>query len=303
LAKLQRDTATAWLDRYFQERWHALLLSQRDETRLQVDAADAAYRGGRGLQADVFAARAAVETMEDRIAQAERGIATARTQLARWVGPAAAAAPLGDAPPLDALRFAPSELDTQWAHHPEIAVMIGKQDAARGEVALAQANRQSDWSVELMYSQRGPAFSNMVSINVAVPLQWDPARRQDRELAARLATVEQLRAEREEATRAHIAEALSMAEEWRSDRERLKRYDASLMPLAEERTRAALASYRGGSGGLSAVLEARRGEIETRLERLRLEMESARLWAALEYLVPVGHAPAPSSVANPEVKP
>jgi hypothetical protein len=40
---------------------------------------------------------------------------------------------------------------------------------------------------------------------------------------------------------------------------------------------------------LIAVLEARRGEIDTRMERLRLEMEAARLWAQLEYLIPVGH--------------
>ena len=60
-----------------------------------------------------------------------------------------------------------------------------------------------------------------------------------------------------------------------------------------ERTRASLAAYRGGSGPLTAVLEARRGEIETRIERLRLEMDTARLWAQINYLVPAGHeAPA-----------
>ena len=39
-----------------------------------------------------------------------------------------------------------------------------------------------------MFSQRGSAYSNMVSLNVSVPLQWDQKNRQDRELAARLAT-------------------------------------------------------------------------------------------------------------------
>jgi len=145
------------------------------------------------------------------------------------------------------------------------------------------------FSVELTYSQRAPAYSNFVSINLSIPLQWDPKNRQDRELAAKLSFVEQMRAEREEATRAHVAEALGMLQEWRSDRERLTRYDASLLPLAAERTRASLAAYRGASGTLTAVLEARRGEIDTRMERLRLEMEAARLWAQLNYLVSAGH--------------
>ncbi|MEO6362507.1 MAG: TolC family protein, partial [Caldimonas sp.] len=91
LANLQRDTAIAWLDRLFQERMRQVLVAQRNETRLQIDGADAVYRGGLGSQADLFVARSAVGRMEDRIAQADRQIATARTQLARWIGAEAAA--------------------------------------------------------------------------------------------------------------------------------------------------------------------------------------------------------------------
>ena len=87
----------------------------------------------------------------------------------------------------------------------------------------------------------------------------------------------------------HVAEDLAMWQEWQSNRDRLTRYDQSLVPLATERTKASIAAYRGASASLTAVLEARRGEIDTRLERLRLEMDTARLWAQLNYLVPTGH--------------
>ena len=114
----------------------------------------------------------------------------------------------------------------------------------------------------------------------------DRASRQDRELGAKLALADELRAEREDATRAHVAEASAMLTEWQSDRERLSRYETSLLPLAVERTRAATAAYRGGGGPLNAVLEARRGEIDIRGEQIRLELEAARLWAQLNFLVP-----------------
>lgn len=287
LSNLQRDAALAWLDRHYQERMRELLLAQRDEAKLQIDAADAAYRGSRGSQADVFAARSAVAQIDDRIALAERQVATARTQLARWVGPAAADA-LATPPALDTVRLRPEDLETQLVHHPQIAVLQRQEEVALAEADMARSSQQADVSVELMLSQRGPAYSNMVSVNVSIPLQWDARNRQDRELAAKLTGVEQARAEREEATRAHLAEALAMLQAWRSDRERLTRYDAALLPLANERTRAAIAAYRGGAGPLSAVLDARRGEIDLALERLRLEMDAARLWAQLNYLVPVG---------------
>ncbi len=285
LANLQRDTAVAWLDRHYQQRMRDVLVTQRDEARLQIEAADAAYRGGRGSQADVFAARSGVEQIEDRIAQTERQVAVATTQLTRWVG-AAAAEPLSAPPALDSVPLRAEVLETQLEHHPRIAVLVKQEEMARADAELARANKQTDVSVELSYSQRGPSFSNMVSVNLAVPLQWDQKGRQDREVAAKLAIAEQLRAEREEASRAHVAEALAMLQEWRSDRERLIRYDSSLLPLATQRTLAAVAAYRGASGSLTAVLEARRGEIDTRMERLRLEMDAARLWAQLNYLAP-----------------
>lgn len=299
LANLQRDTAAAWLDRFYQERMRDTLSRQRDEARLQIEAAEVAYRGGRGSQADVFAARSAVAQIEDRIAQVDRQIAVAQTQLARWIG-APAGEPLAAAPSLDVVHLRPEEVETRMAHHPQIAVLQKQEAAAQADVEVARANKQSDWSVEVMLSQRGPAYSNMVSVGVSVPLQWDQKNRQDRELAAKLAMVEQARAEREEATRMHVAEVTAMLQEWRSNRERLQRYDASLLPLAGERTQAAIAAYRGGTAPLTAVLEARRGEIDTRMERLRVEMETARLWAQLNYLVPAGHGLPQNSKENPQ---
>jgi len=292
LANLQRDTAAAWLDRYYQERMRDVLVSQRDEARLQIEAADSAYRGGRGSQADAFAARAAVALIEDRMAQSERQIATARTQLSRWIGPPAGD-PLAPPPALDAVSLRPDDLETRLEHHPQIAVLHRREELAQAEAEVARTNKQSDVSVEVMYSQRGRAYSNMISVNLAIPLQWDQKNRQDRELAAKLAMVEQARAEREEASRMHVADALAMLQEWQSNRERLAHYDSALVPLSTERTRAALAAYRGG-GPLGAVLEARRMEIDTRMDRLRLEMDTARLWAQINYLVPAGPA-APGS--------
>ena len=288
LTELQRATAVAWLERFYQERMRELLVAQRDETRLQIDAADAAYRAGRGSQADVFAARSAVAQIDDRIALVERQVATAGTQLARWVGDEARK-PLAAPPALDTLRLKAEDLETQIARHPQIRLLVQKEAMAQAEADLAQANKKSDVSVELMVNQRGPAFSNMVSLNVSIPLQWDQKNRQDRELAAKLAIVEQWRAEREEATRMNVAEALAMLQEWHGNRARLLRHDASILPLAGERSRAAMAAYRGSAGSLAAVLEARRGEIDVRVERLRLEMETARLWAQINYLLPSGH--------------
>ena len=61
-----------------------------------------------------------------------------------------------------------------------------------------------------------------------MPLQWDRANRQDREVAAKLALVDQARAQREEALRTHVAEVAAMIDEWENGRERLALYANSI---------------------------------------------------------------------------
>ena len=287
-SQVQQQSAVAWLERYYQEQSLALLMRQRDEARLQIEAADAAYRGGRGAQSEVFSARSMLAQMDDRIAMAQRLLASAKVQLERWIG-AVAEQVLADLPPLDTPRLNKTNLEAELLHHPQIVVMLKQEERALADAELARANQKSDWSLELMASQRGSAYSDMLSVNVSVPLQWDPKNRQDRELAAKLATVAQLGAEREDAVRAHAAEVRAMLQEWQSNQARLKHYDETLLPLTTERTRAALAVYRGASStgaSLGAVLESRRAELDAGLERLRLAMETARVWAQLNYLTP-----------------
>jgi len=285
IADLQRDAALAWLERSYQESLRELLKSQIVQAELQVQAAETLYRSGKGTQAEVFAARGSVEQLHDGLAQAERQVAVATTQLVRWVGEGARQ-PLAPRPALTLPAWTEGPLTEHLNQHPQIAAAAQQEAIADSDAAVARAARSSDWSVELQYSQRGPAYSNMVSINLSVPLQWDQKNRQDRELASRLAGVDEARARREEVQRAHEAEVRAMLQEWRSHEDRLRRYDASLLPLATQRSEAALASYRAGSGPLTAVLDARRNEVDVRLERLRIEMDRARIWAQLNYLLP-----------------
>jgi outer membrane protein TolC len=285
LASIQRDTALAWLDRYYAEAAAAIVSEQSKEARLEIEAAETAYRSGRGSQADVYSARSALVTLEDRASEIGRRIRNAKAALARWIGESADT-PLSGRPAIDAIRIDTRSLDSELAHHPQIMVLSKQEEMAETEARLARANKQADWGVEVMYSQRGAAYSNMISVGVSIPLQWDQKNRQDREVAAKLAMVEQAKAQREDMLRAHVAEVRAMVNEWENGRERRARYDRELVPLSKERTQAALTAYRGGKAALVEVLSARRNEIEVRMQAVQLEAETARLWAQLNFLLP-----------------
>lgn len=282
---IERDTAIAWLDRYYADAMATVIAEQGEQARLEIQSAEGAYHSGRGSQADVFAARSALATFDDRASEIQRRVRNANTMLMRWTGTVGSLS-LAAKPATDTIRLDPETLDSQLGHHPEIAVLSRQVEIAETEARLAKANEKPDWSVELAFQQRGAAYSNMVSVGVSIPLQWDRKNRQDRELSSKLALVEQARDEREETLRAHVAETRSMIDQWQNDRERYRRYESELVPLAHQRTEAIIFAYRGGKASLVDVLAARRNDIEVRLQALQLATDTDRLWAQLNFLFP-----------------
>ncbi len=284
---LNRDVALAWIDRYFAERQLDLLKEMARESELQVSAATATLAGGRGQASDPLAARMAVALVADRTIDSERVIARAVANLGRWIG-AAARQPLDAPPAFDTLTTHHADLIGNIDSHPHLAMYAPMLAMAKSEVELATAAKHPDWSLEVAYAQRGPAFSNMLSIGVRIDLPIFQSKRQDPAIAAKVALGAQIRAQLEDARRAHLAEIESMIADYDAATARLARYRADLLPLAKSRTEVALAAYRGGrvdmKSDLASVLEARRSEIDTRMAYLAAQSDQARAWANLNFL-------------------
>ena len=117
----------------------------------------------------------------------------------------------------------------------------------------------------MSYAYRASPYSNMVSVMFTIDLPWSQGTRQDREHAAKLREEDAARAMQEDTQRMRAAEVQSMQAEWESARAQAQRIETELIPLAVQRREAALAAYRGGTGTLAAVLEARRALLDAEL--------------------------------------
>lgn len=289
-ARLLAQTASAWLDRFFQEQQLDLLQQQRDAYSRITEAVESAYRGGRSNQEDVLEARAAVARSDDRMHEARADLANAHALLRRWVGEAATQ-PLGSPPRLDRTHASEQQLTRQVNLHPDIAVLDARERAALAEADVAKHEKQADWSWSLMYSKRGGSFGDMVSLGVSIPLQWDQANKQDRELTAKLQELEQVRFEREELRRERLFELQRLISNWQAGLARLAEYDATLIPLATDRVAVMEAAFRSGKAPLAAVLDAYARAIDTQLERVRIERQTAAWWTELEFQIPQDSRP------------
>ena len=282
-AALRRDVASAWFQLYFAQRMTAVMSEQIQETTLQRDALGASLKSNRTQPADLLSVEVGLQSLLNRRAQYDKESARAKAMLARWLGPAADR-PLAEFAP----NSLPMQTDTLLAHieqHPHVQSLDRQIAIAQTEASIAQASTKPDWSLEFAYAQRGPGFSNMVSVQVSIDLPIFQAQRKHPEIASKAALVGQAIQLKEDAVRSHVAEARAALAEWDSARDRVKHYDDSLLPLARDRAKSTLAAYRGGRGDLAAVLDARRMELDLKLQRLQVLSEQATAYAQLLYFV------------------
>lgn len=213
-----------------------------------------------------------------------------QAELGHWIG-ADARRPLAGIPVNVELHTTPEALLAEVPEHPPLAPVVAQLAEAQTEVELARANKRPDWSAEFDYAQRGPDFSNMVSLEFHVSLPLFGEHRQNPVIAEKLALVRAQEARRDEEVRMHTAELAGELAQWRLGRERLKHYADELLPLTRDRSRAAVASYSSGRGDLRSAVDALTQEIDTQLVYVQLEGSVARAWAHLHWLHGVGSLP------------
>jgi len=296
-AVLRQEVALAWLDQYFAQRTAELWRALVQDLRLQTSTLEAGLATGRASAAELRAAQAVVAQTEDQIAAAEQQARTSAVMLSRWLGAAA----LRTAGPLPDMSSVDHNIEDTAVliGHPQLAVM--RQDTLLAEVDLKLATRSKtpDWSLEAAYQQRGPAYSNMVSIGVSVPLPLFPQERQDRGIAASQAQLAHSETLLQDALQQHQAELRSNFEEWRSLQRRAQSLQRALLPLVDDRIAQTLGSYAGGNATLVQVLEARRAAVDARMQVLLLERDTARAWARVHFQFPEAPSHAHVSGAKP----
>ena len=286
-ATLARDVAAAWLDVHYAERSRAALERVLRQYQLQVDTLAAGVARGKQGTAEAFMARSALEQAHDRILEQDRIIARARIALATLIADDAKR-PLAAAPETTVFAHPREHLLSRLDEHPDLRMQEQREALARAEVDVARSTAKPDWALEVGYGHRAPAFDNMLTVMISMDLPWQTGRRQDRDIATRLAEVDQARALRENARRVHEAEVRGWFADFDTAERRIERFERTLLPLARDRSAAALAAYQGGRGELGGVLEAERAVTETELGLNQVLAERAKAWANLNYLYPRG---------------
>lgn len=293
----KRAAATAWVALWAAQRERALLEELHEQATLAVTLAKARLAGGKGSATDVLAAQSAAIELANQLDAANASIAAARAALQRWLGAGAQGA-LAEPPDFSILRVARDQLLTDIDRQGPMLGWKAREAKARAALALAKAGKRPDWKVGLVYGHR-LHLPDMVGVEVSVDLPIFPGNRQDRDISARYADRDAVLAEHEDAQRAQREAVATAIADWTGYGQQVRRFKQTLLPLLGDRSRTALALYRGG-GSLQPWLDAWRDEIRTRISYTQALAAWGKTWAELAYLIPDDQS---TRVALPELSP
>lgn len=281
---VKRATAKAWVQLWAAQKERDLLQELRDQAGLAVRATRARLSGGSGSASDALAARGTDLELQNRIDDVDARIDQARAGLQRWLGemptgPTASPPDFAQAPVPEAQLLA--NLDRQGP----LLSWDAQEASANAALALARAEKRPDWNVGAGFARRGAGASNVVWLEIGVGLPLFPSNRQDRGISARSADLEAIRATREDARRMQAEAVRKAFARWEGLGRQVARSRDTLLPLSSDRSRIALAAYSGGAS-LQDWLDARRDEIDARLDYADVLAAWGQAWAELAYLLP-----------------
>lgn len=271
------QTAAAWLRSWASTQRLALFPALLKENQLLDKAVQARLASGQGVSAERLVPRQQLALLQEQQDALQAQLRQNQAQLSRWLGQPASRL-TGDWPswPVGRQTYRQALLS-----HPALQSAGAQTREAEANVALAVAEKTPDWSWEVAYQNRDPAFGDMVSLQVSMDLPLFIGSRQGPRIAAEQARLSQTQAQRDDLRLQLQAEL----EQGLAELERLqlavRRSEQTLLPLAAQRAKLALADYRGGQGSLSEVIAARSEHIEAQLRDIDLREQRALANAAL----------------------
>ncbi|HXT70983.1 MAG TPA: TolC family protein [Vicinamibacterales bacterium] len=254
---------------------HGLAMRARDAAKARVTAGDVA-------QSDLTQAELVLANGENDLAAARGEAAAARAELNALIGqPPSAPLVLADSLTGSVLPTAAEAIAQAAKVNGEVQVLDRRIAEQSARVGLAKSLRTPDISASSAFvydAQPEFRFGWRVSFGVTIPVLTNhkaPVLFEDLTLARLRADRETVIARLGGAIEAALARAAAA-------RDRVTRYESTILPLAVEAERQAQAAYNGGQTGLPALVQALQLARETRQRGLEAGLDYQRAVADLE---------------------
>ncbi|AFJ45168.1 TolC family protein [Shimwellia blattae] len=284
-AKLQRDTAQAWLNLALSEKTLASVQRLISETRRQTGTQRAGVASGGATPSSVLDVELALNAMRNEEDNARRDVQIARANLQKLTGEDIDKAS-GAFPRIERLPAEQSALIAGIKQHPEVVQASRAADSARAKSAQSEVAAIPDVGVEVFYGHRSDDYDDMAGVMFSVDLPLFQSKRQDKDHAADMSRTYEANDQLTQLIRQHQAELAALVAQYNAAKAIYDRQAQQVLPLLRDKITLVQAQYQSGSASLSEILAARRDYLSGEIAKNNAEKALADSWAAIRYLIP-----------------
>ncbi|WP_410000941.1 TolC family protein [Vibrio hangzhouensis] len=289
-----------WFELGFQQQSERVLLENQKLMREMERFIQTNYAIGNSESQDLIQAQLQVSRLDEKI-QANRQMQTRIiSQMSEWLGsqwlasqPIIHASTVSDWTLLDS-RLSAQSHSGYYAllnQHPMARMADVQIATSETQVAIAAEAYKPQFGVEAMYAHRrannmrGEPAPDLVSAYVTMDIPLFTGNRQDKNHAAAEYQVVASKSSKDALLSQMNANVSALVMDRQNLSERLGRYQQSLLPQAEARTRAVERGYENNTAQFSDVITAASDELAIEIEALRLETDLSLVNSNLSYFL------------------
>ncbi|HFZ8995620.1 TPA: TolC family protein [Citrobacter freundii] len=284
-AKLQSDTAQAWLALALAQKTLASVQNIITETARQTGVQQAGVASGSANVSSVLDVQLALNAMKNEEDNARRDVQVAQSRLMQLTGEKITAIS-GALPRIERLPADEQTLFEGIKQHPEVVEASRETDLAKAKSGQSAVAAIPDVGVEVYYARRADDYDDMAGVMFTVDLPLFQGKRQDKDHAADISRTYEASDRLTLLIRAHQAQLATLISQYNAAKAIYDRQQNVVLPLLRKKVTLVNAQYRAGSSTLTELLSARRDQLNGEIASNNAEKTLADAWVAIRYLIP-----------------
>lgn len=286
--KILRETRKNYLAVYYRLEAVKIIRESHGIFQQLVKITEAHYASGHRNQQDVVRSQLELSRLDDREINQLEMVAVKRADLSKWIGKSAHQLLPNSLPTLSDL-LDQAAIIAKLPDHPWIQSQDALIQSRKTATYIAQDQYKAGWMLDITYGQRfgynpnGRSRDDLLSVMVNLDLPLFTDNRQDRNLAAKKASVIASQYNRSEQLREMKRKIKRYYAQWNGLSQRSVLFKTKLLPEARQNAQASMNAYQSSVTDFTTLMRAELTQLKARLEALKIHIDLVKTQAELIY--------------------
>ncbi|WAJ69166.1 TolC family protein [Catenovulum adriaticum] len=309
--QVSRSVALLWLNAYFEQESHALLLKNQQVLSNILEISQANYASGltNTKQQDVLNAQLALMQLDDQLVQSKQNLSAYLSRLQQWLVEGAVGSNITIKPelPKAAFQLTPEQLKMYaqqsqmlkvLMQHPSIQLFDSQFQVSSKKIELEKQAYKAQWQVNAKYGYRqnsdfGETRSDLFSVGVSFDLPIINQAQTEQKVKAAIYQSESVKTQKRLKLQAMMAEFSAALTQYKFLLKRKTLYlnssSENILAQSQSLVKTALSAYAQEEGDFADVFSANLIELNNQRALLKVKVDIVKAWIELNFYLNQNH--------------